>query len=66
MTIPYADLRERWRAEPEFRKEFEALRPEFRRARKLIEARTNANLSQGALVAFTGARQPPSKPQDNE
>ena len=35
MTIPYGDLRKQWKEDPEFRKEFEALEPEFRLARAL-------------------------------
>ena len=38
MTIAFDELRKRWRDDPEFRKEYDALRPEFRLARKLIEA----------------------------
>ena len=34
--IKFDDLRKRWNKDPEFRKEFEALRPEFELARKLI------------------------------
>ena len=50
MTIRYAGLRKKWKQDPEFQKEFEAVRPEFRLARQLIEARTRAGLSQDDLA----------------
>ena len=46
MTVQYADLREKWEQDPEFQKEFEAVRPEFGLARQLIEAQARAGLSQ--------------------
>lgn len=46
MTVQYADLRKKWKQDPEFRKEFQAVRPEFGLARQLIEARARAGLSQ--------------------
>ena len=39
MTIPFAELRKKWKKDPEFQKEYEALKPEFKLARELIEAR---------------------------
>ena len=58
MTIPYTELRKRWKKDPEFRKEFEALRPEFKLARDLIEARIKAGLSQSEVAARMGTSQP--------
>ena len=58
MTIPYGRLRSRWEKDPEFRKEFEALGPEFTLARELIEARTRAGLSQSDVAVRMGTSQP--------
>lgn len=58
MTIQYADLRKKWKQDPEFQKEFEAVRPEFRLARQLIEARAKAGLSQRDLAERMGTSQP--------
>ena len=58
MTIQYAELRKRWKQDPEFQREFEALRPEFKLARQLIEARTRAGLSQRDLAVRMGTSQP--------
>ena len=57
MTIQYAGLRKKWKQDPEFQKEFEAVRPEFRLARRLIEARTRAGLSQHDLAERMGTSQ---------
>ena len=58
MTIPYAHLQRKWEKDPEFRKEFEALAPEFALARELIEARIKAGLSQSEVAARMGTSQP--------
>lgn len=47
MTVAFDELRKKWHEDPEFRKEYDALRPEFRLARELIEARTATGLSRG-------------------
>ena len=44
--------------DPEFRKEFEALGPEFKLARELIDARTRAGLSQSDVAVRMGTSQP--------
>ena len=41
MTIPFTELRKKWKKDPNFRKEYELLQPEFKLARDLIEARSN-------------------------
>ena len=46
MTIPFTELRKKWKKDPNFRKEYESLQPEFKLTRDLIEARTKAGLSQ--------------------
>lgn len=58
MTIPYADLRRKWEKDPEFQKESEAIKPEFELARRLIEARVKAGLSQSDVAARMGTSQP--------
>lgn len=58
MTIQYAGLRKKWKQDPEFQKEFEAVRPEFGLARQLIEARTRAGLGQHDLAEHMGTSQP--------
>jgi|TARA_Y100000031_G_scaffold58874_1_gene66438 predicted transcriptional regulator len=58
MTIPFAELRKKWRKDPEHLKEFEALEPEFELARELIQARINAGLSQKEVADRMGTSQP--------
>ena len=58
MTIPYTELRRKWKTNPEFGKELEALGPEFELARVLIEARARAGLSQSEVAARMGTSQP--------
>ena len=58
MTIPYGDLRKQWKEDPGFRKELEALEPEFRLARVLIEARARTGMSQSEVAAQMGTSQP--------
>ena len=58
MTIAFDELRKRWRNDPDFRKEYDALKPEFRLARELIEARTAARLSEGEVASRMGTSQP--------
>ncbi|MDP7216559.1 MAG: helix-turn-helix transcriptional regulator [Rhodospirillales bacterium] len=58
MTIPFAELRKKWRKDPEYLKEFEALEPKFELARELIQARINAGLSQKEVADRMGTSQP--------
>jgi transcriptional regulator with XRE-family HTH domain len=44
------DLHKRWRKDPDYAAEYEALDEEFQLARALIEARTRAGLSQTQLA----------------
>ena len=46
-----ADLHKEWREDPEYRAEYDRLGPEFALARSLIEARTQAQLTQAELAA---------------
>ena len=45
-----ADLHEAWSEDSEYRAEYERLAPEFALARALIEARTQAQLTQAELA----------------
>ncbi|HER27336.1 MAG TPA: XRE family transcriptional regulator [Rhodospirillales bacterium] len=58
MTIPFSKLRKKWMQDPEFRKEHEALAPEFALAKELIEARADAGLSQEDVAERMGTSQP--------
>ena len=51
------ELKKKWMQDPEFRKEYEALKPEFALARTLIEARTNAGLTQEEVAERLGTTQ---------
>ena len=55
MTLSYDDLRKKWNRDPRFRDEVEALEPEFRLARDLIKARTNAGMNQSEVAVRMGA-----------
>lgn len=57
MTIPFAELRKKWKKDPDFREEYEALKPEFKLARELIEARARAGLSQSDVAERMGTSQ---------
>lgn len=58
MTIAYDKLRTKWHDDPESRKKYDALKPEFRLARGLIQARTAAGLSQSDVATRMGTSQP--------
>ena len=45
-----AELKKKWQRDPEFQREYEALKPEFALARQMIAARGRAGLSQAALA----------------
>lgn len=57
MTIPFEETRKKWFNDPAFLREYDALEPEFRLARQLIEARSNAGLSQQELAHRMGTSQ---------
>jgi len=44
------DLHRKWLAEPEYRREYEALAPEFELAKAMIQARLDAGLTQQQLA----------------
>lgn len=50
MTIPYGVFKERMLADPEVRREYDALAPEFEIALELLRARKRSGLSQIELA----------------
>jgi len=57
MAIPVSKLKQRWMKNPRFKKGYDALEAEFALASMLIDARTNAKLSQAELAALMGTSQ---------
>jgi ribosome-binding protein aMBF1 (putative translation factor) len=57
MTIPLKEFMERSLADPEVKREFDALEQEFAIATELIRARSRAGLSQTELAARMGTSQ---------
>ena len=55
--IPAEESFARWRQDPEFMREYDALEEEFALANALIGARAQANLSQEELAARMGTSQ---------
>ena len=45
-----SELKKKWQRDPAFRKEYEALKPEFALARQMIAARSRAGLSQAEVA----------------
>ncbi len=52
-----SDLHEKWSQEPDYREAYQDLRPEFELARSVIEARTNAGLTQAQLAERSNTTQ---------
>lgn len=57
MTLPFNALKDEWMKDPAFRAEYDALAPEFALARALIEARSNAGLTQAEVAERMGTTQ---------
>ena len=55
--IPVEESFARWRKDPEFMKEYDALEEEFARAQMVIGARTHADISQAELAERMGTSQ---------
>lgn len=51
MTIPFEELKVRLLADPEVKREYDALAPEFEISAELLRARLRAGLSQSELAA---------------
>ncbi len=56
-TIPFGKIAEKWRADPEFQREHEALEEEFALAAAVIKARSEAGLTQEELARRMGTTQ---------
>lgn len=56
-TIPFGKIAEKWRADPEFQREYEALEEEFALAAAVIKARSEAGLTQEELARRMGTTQ---------
>lgn len=57
MTISFEVLRDKWMADPEFRKAYDEVGPEMEIAFAIAEARHRAHLSQAELAARIGSSQ---------
>ncbi|MEG3639283.1 helix-turn-helix domain-containing protein [Magnetococcus sp. PR-3] len=52
-----SELKKQWMKDPEFRKEYEAMAPEFEVAKALIGARAKAGLTQAEVAERMGTTQ---------
>ena len=57
-SIKYEDFKTQLLADPEVRKEYEALEPQFRLIRDILLRRSQLNLSQVQLAKLVGTKQP--------
>jgi ribosome-binding protein aMBF1 (putative translation factor) len=57
MTIPFEEMKARLLANPEVKREYDALAPEFEFSAELLRARLRAGLSQTELAALMGTSQ---------
>jgi len=51
-------LHRKWMKDPEYRREYEKLEPEFQIARALIEARVKKKMTQAEIAKKAGTKQP--------
>lgn len=56
-TIPFERIHREWMKDPEFRREYERLEPEFQIARQMISARIKRKMSQAELARKAGTGQ---------
>lgn len=56
-TVPFEEMAARWRKDPGFQAEYDALEEEFSLAHALIEARARAGLTQEQVAARMGTTQ---------
>ena len=57
-SIKYEDFKARRLRDPEVRKEYEALEPQFRLIRDILLRRSRLNISQMQLAKLAGTKQP--------
>lgn len=55
--IPFKKVHEEWMKDPEFRREYEKLEPEFQIARQMIAARRKQKMTQEELAKKVGTGQ---------
>lgn len=55
--VPFKKIHEEWMKDPEFRREYEKLEPEFQIARQIIGARIAQKMSQAQLAKLAGTGQ---------
>ncbi len=55
--ITHEELHRKWMRDPEFRREYEKLEPEFQIARQMIAARIKQKMSQAELAKKAGTGQ---------
>ena len=48
--IPFSQIKKEWLKDPEYRREYEKLEPEFQIARQMIDARIKQNLTQAQIA----------------
>lgn len=56
--IPFSQVRKRMMADPEFKKEYDALEDEFALIAAMIDARSRAGLTQAQVAERMGVKQP--------
>jgi len=56
--IPFEKIHREWMKDPEYRREYEKLEPEFQIARALIEARVKKKMTQAEIARKAGTKQP--------
>jgi len=57
MTVPYDQLKSKLLANPDVKREYEALAPEFEISAELLKARLRAGLSQAELASIMSTSQ---------
>lgn len=55
--LPYSELRKEMLKDPEFKKHYDALQPEFELAAALIQKRIDKKMTQAALAKKMGTKQ---------
>ena len=56
--IPFEKIHRDWMKDPEYRREYERLEPEFQIARALIDARVKKKMTQAEIARKAGTKQP--------
>jgi ribosome-binding protein aMBF1 (putative translation factor) len=55
--IPYSEVRKRWMEDPEFKKAYDALEPEYAIIRAILKKRIESKMSQKDLAKKLGTKQ---------